>query len=391
MQDITLIVKPTHKCNLNCYYCYDKKNRDMKKEMNEDIVEKTIEIFENDVGEWIWHGGEPLLMGKEYFERCNDIIQEYRPELNIQMQTNGTLINDEIINMFKKYDIQPGMSFDGIRNEFTRKNTGVFMRKLSLLDKHDVNYGVIMVITPDSVENLIGEYEYFKRLDLRVQMNMMFKADKNDESCELDNMKTVKGVTKFFDYWIRDTNNPKPNSLCLEYINRLLDSGRIFCNRKNCVGKWFGIHPNGDIYPCGRDWDKDMCFGNIMNMESITDIFENENFIRYKKGVEKILEKCKNCPFYDVCHGGCYGTIYSNYKEFKVPKNLHCVKFKKIMFHVFNRVKNINIYEEDLTEYNPYFLESLMKTGFRNKNLSESLNKSVKNILTEDKKVSIKL
>jgi len=109
-RDLTLIVKPTHKCNLNCPYCYDKINRTWSEDMSLDTVEQTIKLFNGRVREWIWHGGEPLLMGADWLRQASNIVRQYDPDVRIEIQTNGTLINEDIIEFFKEFNMRPGLS-----------------------------------------------------------------------------------------------------------------------------------------------------------------------------------------------------------------------------------------------------------------------------------------
>ena len=148
-RSVTLIVKPTHACNLRCPYCYDKMNKTSKGVMSLDMVRKTAEIFRNfDKVTWIWHGGEPLLMGVEWLDNASAIVQDIlgKDRVILALQTNGVLIDDKYIQFFHKYGITPGLSFDGIRNEFTRKNTKELLHAWSKLDQSGLNFGSILVL-----------------------------------------------------------------------------------------------------------------------------------------------------------------------------------------------------------------------------------------------------
>jgi uncharacterized protein len=130
MRNKILIIKPTHKCNLNCPYCYDEHNRECVYTdgmMSMKTVEKISEVFKDDVANWIWHGGEPLMMPLDFYYKANKKINSMidNEKFHIDIQTNGTLINQDTIDMFKEFDIQPGLSFDGLNNENTRKNTTI--------------------------------------------------------------------------------------------------------------------------------------------------------------------------------------------------------------------------------------------------------------------------
>lgn len=370
IDNLKLLVKPTHKCPLNCKYCYDKQFN-VEEDMSLKTVEKICQFATQSAQHvtWIWHGGKPLLMGVDWLSKANDIIlSKTKNEVKINMQTNGTLIDEQAISMFKKYNIRPGLSFDGINNNLTRKNTGKLSTVFNLLEKYDVGYGCIMVITPDNVKNLIDEYKYSKRMNIMMQMNPIFKAQDNNQTTNLDADLMIEGICEFFDYWIKDQDSPFNSLLITRYLNQLLNTGEGFCSEDDCVGRWFAIHPDGTIQPCGRNWGNDMSFGNIHEINSIEDIYNHPNYIRFRKETRQLLSECKaNCPFYYACKGGCFGNIYNAHGNFLKPEENHCKATRKILTHIYNRIKELDI-KKDFENYNPLFVKYLQRFGFRNIN-----------------------
>ena len=79
------------------------------------------------------------------------------------------------------------------------------------------------------MDHIVEEYEYFKRLGVDVQMNFEFTAHGNEASANVEGEKMGNGILKFFDYWIRDRDNPKPSILLENWIGRTLGHGMTFC------------------------------------------------------------------------------------------------------------------------------------------------------------------
>ncbi len=365
-RNITLIVKPTHACNLDCPYCYDKVNRITPQhsgKMTIETIDKLLAVFGDSTHCWTWHGGEPLLMPLEFYEDANTRIANYN-NIQLTMQTNGILITEQTIEMFKKFNIHPGFSFDGIKNEFTRKNTARLMMTKLLLEKHGIASGPIMLLTPQNIDDIIPEYEYFKRLQMPVQMNVVYSVIENPNAIPIVPERFAQAICDFFDYWIMDTYKPAPSRLCETYIYRLLNGGHSFCGDQDCIGKWFGVHPDGTLMPCGNDWQEDMTFGNIHEYTSVEEIMEHPNFIRFKAETRELLDSCKECPFFYACHGGCYAVAYNNYGHCKKPSAGDCSATKIIFTHIFNRIKDVDIYTDGY-KYNPHFSRVLYKLGHR--------------------------
>ena len=111
---ITILCKPTHECNMDCEYCYDKKEKKLvnNKRIPIDLLEKTIKIslkgFKNIT--WIWHGGEATLMGKDFFVKAKELFDKYKTdEHNIEflIQSNGKNISDTY-DWLNELGIKPG-------------------------------------------------------------------------------------------------------------------------------------------------------------------------------------------------------------------------------------------------------------------------------------------
>jgi uncharacterized protein len=358
-QSVILIVKPTHACNLNCPYCYEKDNRcNIKDLMTLDDVRKTAQLFKDSLREWIWHGGEPLLRGVEFFSEADKIIREIIPDATINMQTNGTLIDEGCVELFKRDNIRPGLSFDGINNNITRKSTNALMNSFKLLDEAGILFGSILLINPDNVDDLPAEYEFCKRLGLSIQMNTVFGVQNNPGAITVENRRMVEGLCNFFDYWMLDKYKPANSQLCTHYIESLLEVGtKRFCSQIHCVGKWFSIHADGKVFPCGRDWPDDYYFGNIRDINSVDEIYNSEAFKKYKERVDNLNNKCKDseCVFFYACGAGCYGTSCNHDNTLSEVDPAHCAVTKEVFRHVYNRIKNIR---SDI-DYNPYFIKAL--------------------------------
>lgn len=374
MKGITLIVKPTLMCNMKCTYCYEKgvfehcKNDKMPLE----TVKKICEVFGDSIKTWIWHGGEPLLMGIDWLDKATQIIKDNNDNTTVSIQTNSTLINEEFIEFFKKYNIRPGISFDGIKNEDTRGNTARIMKAMNLLDYHNIAHGAIMVVTEDTIDNIIDEYEYAKKTGIYMQMNLVMPTYANDNAKELSEDKIVNGIIKFFDYWIKDKIKPTSSRMITSYIDMLIGGNHLFCNNRDCVGKWFGILSNGDIYPCGRDWLNEYDFGNINEMTSAAEILKTPNFINYRKETMEMLNNCATCDFFYNCMGGCFGHAIRNRDGNTLrPDKIYCKSTKKILTYMYNTIKNIDL--KDYEEYNPLFIRKLQDSNFRNLDLIKEL------------------
>lgn len=116
------MVKPVgQRCNLNCSYCYYRKNAHTSKPefMNKQLLEEYIRQYitgqNSDSVTFCWHGGEPTLAGLEYFKKAVELQNKYSEgkEIINTFQTNGTLIDSRWCRFFIENKVLVGLSIDG--------------------------------------------------------------------------------------------------------------------------------------------------------------------------------------------------------------------------------------------------------------------------------------
>ena len=152
-------------CNLNCEYCFYLEKQalfstDEKYRMPDNVLRAFVTNYitsqPTPVVEFVWQGGEPTLLGVDFFKRVVELQKpfEKRKTITNSLQTNGTLLDDKWCRFLKKHSFMVGISLDGpkeIHNRYRRdrKGNGSFdqaMRGLKLLQKHQVEYNVLACV-----------------------------------------------------------------------------------------------------------------------------------------------------------------------------------------------------------------------------------------------------
>ena len=174
-----LIFKVTRGCNLRCSYCYVFEKKEFVGEfMPFDLYEKILERFFNETkygnilkeGESrqqdylniVFHGGEPTTIGKQKFMKyckvAHQLARRYEKVLQVSIQTNGTLLDDEWIAMFRKYKITAGISFDGFGKSQEERNAGQSLIE-TILKLKSVNMfnSVLMVLHKSNYKDIFTD------------------------------------------------------------------------------------------------------------------------------------------------------------------------------------------------------------------------------------------
>ena len=324
-------------CNLNCTYCYylDKAGiYDKEPKMSLDILEKCIKEYLgiNDSEEitFDWHGGEPLILGLEYFEKIVEFQNKYKSRKKIfnTIQTNATLMNADFASFFRDNNFLVGVSIDGpqyIHDKY-RKDKGDFptfnkvMRGIELLHRYGVEFNTLTTINKASEGKGLEVYDFLKRIGSHYMQFMPVVEYINNETNRITSpddgnsklapwsvepVKYGEFMCEIFDYWVGNDVG--------EYFVNLFDSTLAnYCgmNPGTCVysetcGANAVVEHNGDIYPCDHFVYRSYKLGNISEM-SLSDIVSSNKMAEFGINKRNILpHECFKCRYYFACHGEC--------------------------------------------------------------------------------------
>lgn len=333
MKQISTLIKPTHNCNMRCKYCFAEKYGYESSLLDINILKRYLELLTKKYKyiNLVWHGGEPLTVPLDYYQEIYAYCKKLDSEFLYSLQTNGTLLNNDNIDFFKKNNTSIGLSFDGLTNDMTRTHSQIILRNIELLQSNGMYPGAILVVNQNNVNNLIAEYEYFKSLNLGMKMNPMFNdgAARKRDSFSLNPDEYIENFLTFFKYWALDTSCNINVSTCLELVNLVLNERSSVCTFNSCLGKWLCLDSNGHLYPCDRLCLDKYDLGNVRNMLSIDEAFENENFIKLLRySISRRQDCIENCDFFKNCYGGCNAnSILNEYNK----NNVSCYIQKKIL------------------------------------------------------------
>lgn len=365
MKHITVLLKPTEECNIRCKYCYHADTQYTKGmmsiEMFEEIVEKISYSYDNIT--LIFHGGEPLLMGYDFYVKALDIVNKYKEDkqLRIGIQTNGLLLDEKYCELFEANGFHPSISFDGPGDmNQLRACTEQLTNKIINLRNKGYKISLLGVITKKNVDRLVEYYNFSKEYGCHLKLNPVFKSGgaKNSNDYMITPKDYVRAIKKLFPIWVQDniTDSFEP-LLPLTYMalsNRHVPA----CENCGCLSKWLAISCDGAIYPCSRSYPEEYCLGNIKDYEDISKAFEHENFRNLLRGAIQRRFYCKeNCNYYSICQGGCNNDSILN-GDLSKPAGFKCSVLKTVIPYIR---EYLQIHTCEIR--NPQVLEILKKFG----------------------------
>lgn len=338
-QDLTSVcLILTRRCTLRCKYCYSvDPHGDSSHDMSFSTARKAIDfLVENNPQSKgygiILFGGEPLMR----FDLIKQIIDYCEAEITIKrnkfvgytMTTNGTIINDEIIEYFKKYNIGVQISLDGLKENHDKNR--VFSTGVGSYDTIQNNIGKLMdnecsFMIHGTFDPYIDFFNTIKKLeDQKIPFGYGYTIDTIDNPqkitnygfAELDDFR--KSFDKLVNYYLEKSRNDEPI-----YCNNLIS---CITRIKNRMGKAYScsagrtaisIMPDGTILPCQNFQKvKPMFQGNILT----GGILQNKI---HSKNVDTLTE-CESCWMKYLCGGGCYYERYMQNVSMDFPPQAKC-------------------------------------------------------------------
>lgn len=311
----TVVLKTNNICNLNCSYCYDDDNR--SRSSTKLGIHEIPSIFEELVSfskkreinslNIIWHGGEPMLMGLDYYSLIVNIQRELDFKFNNLIQTNGVYLNEKWIAFFKKNKFKIGVSFDGSEsaNKVHRQMTDQVINNIHLLNNHSISPSLICVI---SDLNYVYHKEMFDFLStVETEYVDLVPCYENNTKHSLSVQHYIDFMIGMFDLWWNSDKkiNFRGFNNIIDIMSGNITKGKyITCSLSGRCGEIISINSDGKIYFCDcLPKNETYYIGNIEN--GFEYLLKGQNYISLKKENEHTESDCKNCKYLQACGKGC--------------------------------------------------------------------------------------
>lgn len=322
IEHLTLILKVTNKCNLDCPYCYTRSTihngQDMEMETFKNAVIKGATAAEHLT--LVFHGGEPTLRSYEWYKEALDFVNHIKEitgtNISLSLQTNLTLFDEKKFRLFKARNVGIGFSYDGITNDLTRKNENTILNNFHKLSEKPFKFtlGCICLITKDNYDKLIEIAEHYNNLHMMYDLHLVFNTvTMEDDKANMDINLVIENYKKYIDYIFSKKDYHIPFSL-QTYIEYIVKEAKPLCKNIDCRYKWLGIGADGKVMPCGNEWiqkNDNYLFGNI-NTNSIEELYGCDKYKKYDEKIENKMSICKKCEIFSFCNSGCPAEDFSN-------------------------------------------------------------------------------
>ncbi len=373
---IHVLAKPTGAvCNLACEYCFflDKEQLypgsrfRMSDEVLETYIRQLIEAHSTPQVTVAWQGGEPTLMGVDFYRRAIELQNKYRkPGMTFEntMQTNGTLLDDKWCDFLKENDFLVGISIDGPRelhdaHRVDKKGRPTFdrvMKGLRLLQKHEVEYNVLVTVNRTNADQPLEVYRFlrdeagtswiqFIPVVERIGQDGLRLYQQGTSVSERSVLPEQFGVflSATFDEWVRNDVGAvfvQTFEASLRNWMGLQSSG--MCVFEETCGLGLALEHNGDLYSCDHFVEPGYLLGNIQETQ-LGDLVASEQQRKFGRDKRDALPSaCRDCDVLFACHGECPKNRFLTTPHGEPGLNYLCAGFKTFFHHIDHPMKTMS-------------------------------------------------
>jgi len=350
-------------CNLECAYCYylkkasmyPKSDFRMSAEVLENFTRQYIQSQRVPQVTFVWQGGEPTLMGLDFFKQAMGFQRKYAgPGMRVEnaLQTNGTTLDDDWCAFFKENNFLIGISMDGPAHlhNFMRRDKGgagtfeKVMAGLALLKKHHVAFNILASVHAANMDHPLDVYRF-----LRDEVGTEFiqfipiveRANKKGE--QRGNIITHRSVNGkqygefligIFDEWVRyDVGKVYVQIFDAALAKWMGQTGGLCIFAETC-GTALVIEHNGDLFSCDHYVEPRYRLGNI-SRAGMADLFGSHK--QHKFGLNKkdsLPRYCLNCEVLFACNGGCPKDRVKHTPDGEFGLNYLCEGYRAFFNHI---------------------------------------------------------
>lgn len=328
MPSVSIMLKPASgRCNMRCKYCFYHSLTDgreiadfgcMTQDTARRVIDSALKLADGESIYFSFQGGEPLIAGKSFFQGFTEYVRKSNRQnckIHYALQTNGTLIDDDWIKLFKDNGFLVGLSLDGDRdgNRFRMDAdyAPVFNRvseTARALQAAGVDFNILAVVTGRTAAHIENIYRYFTSCGFKyLQFIPCLRpfGDSSEGELYMTPPQYADYLIRLFNLYVKDYVDGRYTSIRhFDNMVRLFLGQRAEqCGMEGHCTHQFVIEGNGNVYPCDFYCTDEWLLGNIADTD-FCELAHSDKAIQFISESLDVPERCKQCSYYKVCRGG---------------------------------------------------------------------------------------
>jgi len=350
-------------CNLDCRYCYYLEKQQlypkgasfrMDDALLEEYIAQHIDASPGPDVNFSWHGGEPTVLGLDYFRTIVGLQRKYQlPGWRITngVQTNGTLLDEEWCRFFSAEHFRVGLSLDGpweLHDRYRvtkgqRPTHREVMRGFRLLRRHRVPSDILCVVHDQNVQHPAQIYRFFREIGAHY-IGFLPVVEPAPDADRGVSPQTVPAeafgefLCTIFDEWARRDVGRISVQIFEEAFRPARGLEHSLCVFRKTCGEIPVVEHNGDFFSCDHFVDEQHRLGNI-HETALVELLESPAQRTFGQAkLDGLPRYCRTCEVRPMCNGGCPKDRFLRTPDGEEGLNYLCAGFKRFFTHVRSRL-----------------------------------------------------
>ena len=345
-------------CNLDCHYCYYLKKKDlypnsvsfrMPDSILEEYIIQHIAASSGSVINFSWHGGEPIILGLDYFRKIVALQGKHQPRnqrITNGIQTNGTLLDEDWCHFLAAEGFAVGLSLDGPQELHDRYRVSKgqnpthkeVMRGYRLLQQHQIPCDLLCVVHAENVQHPTEVYRFFKQIKAPyIGLLPLVEPQQDGEGGVSHRTVPAEAWGNFlcaiFDEWKNQDIERVKVQIFEEVARTAFGQEHSLCIFRKTCGDIPVVEHNGDFFSCDHFVDPEHRLGNIQETP-LAELLEGPAQRAFGQAKWDTLPRhCLVCEVLDMCHGGCPKDRILQTPDGDAGLNYLCAGYKRFFTH----------------------------------------------------------
>lgn len=328
----------------------------MDEDVLEEYVRQYIELNTAPVVTFCWHGGEPLLAGKDYFRRIIELQRKYSGDKKIEntVQTNGILMDGEWCGFFRDHGFLVGISLDGpedIHDAYRKDRGGQatfgrVMKAVEMMSVAGVEFNTLSVVNNLSEGRGGDVYRFLKSAGSRYMQflpaveyvaggNIVPPGTQGSERAEWS--VSAEGFGRFmndvFDQWVTGDVGRCYVQMFDAALSHYVGLQPGLCSMAETCGDALVVERNGDVYSCDHFVYPQYRLGNIMETDMRSMLQSGRQFSFGLAKRNSLPGQCAGCKWLFACRGGCPKHRFDTTASGEDGLNTLCMGYNMFFSH----------------------------------------------------------
>jgi uncharacterized protein len=323
VRNVEWVVKISKQCNLRCSYCYEfpflANSARMRLAELQQMFRHIGEFYQDHPKrmDFVWHGGEPLLIEPDYYYRIRDIEETELGGRNIpftnSVQTNLTLLNPVTLAFLKSGMLTNiGVSLDlfGDKrvNVAGKPSQPQVLANMQRLKEEGIAFGCITVLSQETAPFVDEIYHFFEEIDTSFRLLPIYRTGypHQQDKLSLSDAEIVSTFKRAVDLWLMSESSIQVRPIddyIANVIGALSSASREIYYDKIADEVVYIVQTDGTLYSVADPPDVSFCHGNIFT-GSLADLKRSAGYLRAVAAAEnRMKQACTDCKYYGVCSG----------------------------------------------------------------------------------------